>query len=177
MISLRYDNYDNMGLVPNNIKGEAYCSENVELTEEAIVRRIRTRIHKGQVKGLCTARDVAWTVRIEVAPRKGDDDGWGVMYVYGKGRRIIRTSPLEWVEGQYQGDDPYDIEHRHRHEIRLAAQGLLDMGAEVEAREEERPVNNPLLDKLYPTGKKTSKWIEIKKSWLLPRYQTKKMSY
>ena len=175
MISLRYDNYDNMGLVPNNIKGEAYCSENVEATEEAIVRRIRTRIQKGQVKGLCTARDVAWTVRIEVAPE--DRKGWRVMYAYGKGRRIIRTSPLTQIQGQYQGDDRYDIEDRHRYEIRLAAQGLLDMGAEVEAREEERPVNNPLLDKLYPSGKKLEKWIEIKKSWLLPRYQVKRMSY
>ena len=176
MISLRYDNWDCMSLVPSNIKGEAYCSENVEATEEAIVRRIRTRIQKGQVKGLCTARDVAWTVRIEVAPSKADD-GWRVMYVYGKGRRIIRTSPLTWVEGWCLSDTPDRIEDRHRYEIRLAAQGLLDMGAEVEAREEERPVNNPLLDKLYPTGKKLEKWIEIKKSWLLPRYQTKKMSY
>lgn len=176
MINLRYDNFDNMGLVPSNIKGEAYYTENVEATEEAIVRRIRTRIHKGQVKGLSTGRDVAWTVRIEVAPSKVDD-GWKVMYAYGKGRRIIRTSPLTWVEGQYQGDDRYDIEDRHRYEIRLAAQGLLDMGAEVEAREEERPVNNPLLNKLYPTGKKLEKWIEIKKSWLLPRYQVKRMSY
>lgn len=176
MINLRYDNFDCMQLVPSNIKGEAYCSENVEATEEAIVRRIRTRIHKGQVKGLCTARDVAWTVRIEVAPSRVDG-GWRVMYVYGKGRRIIRTSPLTWVEGQYQGDDKYDIEHRHRYEIRLAAQGLLDMGADVKAREEERPVNNPLLDRLYPTGKQIVKWIEIKKSWLLPRYQVTKMSY
>lgn len=176
MINLRYDNYDNMGLVPSNIKGEAYCSENVEATEEAILRRIRTRIHKGQVKGLCTARDVAWTVRIEVAPSEADG-GWKVMYAYGKGRRIIRTSPLTWVEGQYQGDDEYDIEDRRRYEIRLAAKGLLDMGAEVKAREEERPVNNPLLDRLYPTGKQLVKWIEIKKSWLLPRYQVKRMSY
>ena len=99
------------------------------------------------------------------------------MYAYGKGRRIIRTSPLTQIQGQYQGDDRYDIEDRHRYEIRLAAQGLLDMGAEVEAREEERPVNNPLLDKLYPSGKKLEKWIEIKKSWLLPRYQVKRMSY
>lgn len=175
MINLRYDNFDCMQLVPQNVKGEAYYSENVEATEEAIVRRIRTRIQKGQVKGLCTARDVAWTVRIEVAPSEADG-GWRVMYVYGKGRRIIRTSPLTWVEGQYQGDDRYDIEDRHRYEIRLAAKGLLDMGAEVEAREEERPVNNPLLDRLYPTGKKLEKWIEIKKSWLLPRYQVKKMS-
>ena len=175
MISLRYDNYDNMGLVPNNIKGEAYYTEDVEATEEAIVRRIRTRIHKGQVKGLCTARDVAWTVRIEVAPE--DKKGWRVMYAYGKGRRIIRTSPLTQIQGRYQGDDRYDIEDRHRYEIRLAAQGLLDMGAEVEAREEERPVNNPLLDKLYPTGKKLEKWVEIKKTWLLPRYQVKRMSY
>lgn len=176
MINLRYDNYDNMGLVPQGVKGEAYYTENVEATEEAILRRIRTRIHKGQVKGLCTARDVAWTVRIEVAPSRVDD-GWRVMYAYGKGRRIIRTSPLTWVEGQYQGDDEYDIEDRRRYEIRLAAKGLLDMGAEVEAREEERPVNNPLLDRLYPTGKQLVKWIEIKKSWLLPRYQVKRMSY
>lgn len=176
MINLRYDNWDCMQLVPQDVKGEAYYTENVEATEEAIVRRIRTRIHKGQVKGLCTARDVAWTVRIEVAPSKADD-GWKVMYVYGKGRRIIRTSPLTRIQGQYQGDDRYDVEHRHRYEIRLAAQGLLDMGAEVEAREEERPVNNPLLDKLYPTGRQLVKWIEIKKSWLLPRYQITKMSY
>lgn len=176
MINLRYDNYDCMQLVPQDVKGEAYCSENVEATEEAIVRRIRTRIQKGQVKGLCTARGVAWTVRIEVAPSE-INDGWSVMYVYGKGRRIIRTSPLTWIPGLYQGDDQYDIEDRHRYEIRLAAQGLLDMGAEVEVRVEERPVNNPLLDKLYPTGKKLEKWIEIKKSWLLPRYQVKKMSY
>ena len=175
MINLRYDNWDCMSLVPSNIKGEAYCAENVEATEEAIVRRIRTRIQKGQVKGLCTARNVAWTVRIEVAPSKVDG-GWKVMYVYGKGRRIIRTSPLTWVEGSYLSDTPDRIEDRHRCEIRLAAQGLLDMGAEVEAREEERPVNNPLLDRLYPTGKKIYKWIEIKKSWLLPRYQVKRMS-
>lgn len=176
MINLRYDNWDCMQLVPSNVKGEAYYTENVEATEEAIVRRIRTRIQKGQVKGLCTARDVAWTVRIEVAPNRVDE-GWRVMYVYGKGRRIIRTSPLTWVEGSYLSDTPDRIEDRHRYEIRLAAQGLLDMGAEVEAREEERPVNNPLLDRLYPTGKETYKWIEIKKSWLLPRYQVKKMSY
>lgn len=176
MIKLRYDNYDCMALVPQNVKGEAYYSEDVEATEEAIVRRIRTRIHKGQVKGLSTARGVAWTVRIEVAPSKVDD-GWKVMYAYGKGRRIIRTSPLTQIEGRYQGDDRYDVEDRHRYEIRLAAQGQLDMGAEVEAREEERPVNNPLLSNLYPTGKKLEKWIEIKKSWLLPRYQVKRMSY
>ena len=176
MISLRYDNFDCTDLVPSNIKGEAYCSENIEATEEAIVRRIRTRIQKGQVKGLCTARDVAWTVRIEVAPSRVDD-GWKVMYVYGKGRRIIRTSPLTQIEGRYLSDTPDRIEDRHRYEIRLAAQGLLDMGAEVAMRQEERPVNNPLLDKLYPSGKKTYRWIEIKKSWLLPRYQAKKMSY
>lgn len=175
MINLRYDNFDCMELVPQDVKGEAYGTENVEATEEAIVRRIRTRIHKGQVKGLCTARDVAWTVRIEVAPSRVDD-GWRVMYAYGKGRRIIRTSPLTWVEGSYLSDTPCRIEDRHRYEIRLAAQGLLDMGAEVEARGEERPVNNPLLNHLYPTGKKLEKWIEIKKSWLLPRYQVKKMS-
>ena len=176
MINLRYDNWDCMSLVPSGVKGEAYYTENVEATEEAIVRRIRTRIQKGQVKGLCTARDVAWTVRIEVAPSRVDD-GWKVMYVYGKGRRIIRTSPLTQIEGRYLSDTPDRIEDRHRYEIRLAAQGLLDMGAEVAMRQEERPVNNPLLDKLYPTGKKTYKWIEIKKSWLLPRYQVKKMSY